>query len=169
MRDIALRLYAAAEHMANAILNMFQVKDADIARFKGKNVSLQSAVARYLREMNTGHPVTEAVSKLGTSEMWVKTMDYRNNWVHNKPVIIEGIEGFRRETRWRKVSTPGGTNYILGVGGGDPADYKVDDLLAFTKSALFEFVKATRSVLECYKELLFQVNINPKGLSVGIL
>ncbi|HEY0068475.1 MAG TPA: hypothetical protein VGE04_00750 [Chloroflexia bacterium] len=47
--DVALRLYAASEHLANAIVCMLEINDADLRQYqKGNRISRQGVVGKYL-------------------------------------------------------------------------------------------------------------------------
>ena len=77
--DIALRLYAVGEHLANAIVCMMEIKEQDLEPYRKKNrISLQVVVGHYLIHEHRHHPVTIAVLKLVKSRDWLKTINYRN-------------------------------------------------------------------------------------------
>jgi len=85
--DVALRLYSAGEHLANALLFMLEVSKHDLDRYKKKNrISLQVVVGHYLINEYPNDPVTKAILKLVKSKGWLKTIKYRNDWVHNQPL-----------------------------------------------------------------------------------
>ena len=97
--DTALRMYAAGEHLANAIINMLEIerKVSDFKRTKNNpNVlSKQAIVGMYLIENEPTHPLTAAVRPLKESDEWKRTRKYRDQWVHEKPKGM-GIEYERR-------------------------------------------------------------------------
>lgn len=155
--DAALRIYAAGEHLANAIISMLEIKK-DLQDFKklkltkSKNiVSKQAIVGNYLIENVPDHEITKAIRKLKDSEEWEKTRKYRDEWVHSKPPIIKGM-GIAYERRNRlQVSD---TGIGISVGGGDAPRYSVDELLGVIKTALFLFTEIVNEVVQFYVEFL---------------
>ncbi|QQS31779.1 MAG: hypothetical protein IPM50_08770 [Acidobacteriota bacterium] len=146
--DVALRLYAAAEHLANAIINILDI-ESDIADFKKSKKlgvsSQQAIVGKYLAKNLPTHKITKAILSLRDSQDWKKTRDYRDAWVHQKPPIIKGL-GINYQRRNRlKV-----TNNMMGVtfGSGDEAVYTVDELLNFMKPSLYLLTDATSQIVE---------------------
>ncbi len=90
--DVALRLYSAGEHLANALVFMLEVSKHDLERYQKKNrISLQVVVGHYLINEHPNNPVTKAILKLVKSKEWLKTIKYRNDWVHNQPPTVEGL------------------------------------------------------------------------------
>ena len=155
--DAALRLYAAGEHMANAIINMLDIRK-DVSDFKKsalaikKNVmSRQSLVGSYLVEHSPSHPITKAIIKLKDSAEWKQTRKYRDDWVHNKPPIIEGM-GIDYERRNRLIVSDGSIG--VSFGGGDEPQLSVDGLLAIISPALRQLAEAAERTLEYYVDFL---------------
>jgi hypothetical protein len=71
--DAALRIYAAGEHLANAIVNMLEIKE-QLQEFKRQKlakkkrvVSEQANVGIYLIENEPNHKITKAIIKLKES------------------------------------------------------------------------------------------------------
>lgn len=160
--DLALRLYSASEHLANAIIYMLEISEQALSRYKKNRVSKQSVVGHFLIKEKPNHPVTREICKLVDSEDWCKTKDYRDDWVHNKPPIIEGTGiAYERRTRWEVTDTHRGISF----GGGDRPKYSADELLEFTKAALFLFTEVLKAVTKFYVELLGQwgITINQDG------
>src|SRR5205085_1405973 len=80
--DTALRLYSAGEHLANAIVYMMGITKQDLEPYqKGNRISLQVVVGHYLIKEHPAHSVTRAVLRLVNSAEWIKTVNYRNDWV----------------------------------------------------------------------------------------
>lgn len=162
--DAALRIYAAGEHLANAIVNMLEI-NKQVREFKKtklakrKNVlSQQAIVGNYLIEHEPDHEVTKAILKLKDSDDWKKTRKYRDDWVHGKPPIIEGM-GIDYERRNRLIVT---ANTIgISGGGGDAFQYSVNDLLGFMKPALFLLTETVTEIVEYYNEFLKQNHKTP--------
>ena len=71
--DVALRLYAAAEHLANAIVNILDI-EREVAEFKKLKKlggsSKQVTVGIYLAKNLSTHEITKAVLSLRDSEDW---------------------------------------------------------------------------------------------------
>ena len=159
--DAALRMYAAGEHLANAIVSMLEIK-SEVREFKKQKLlkkksvtSKQAIVGNYLIENRPGDKVTKAVLKLKESGEWEKTRKYRDNWVHNKPPIIKGM-GIGYERRNRLVVT---TNSVrVSVGGSVAPQYSIDDLLSFMKPALLVLTGSVSEVVKHY-ELISHVRI----------
>src|SRR5262249_46292543 len=119
--DAALRLYAAGEHLANAIVSMLEIDANDLKRFKtGNESSQQPTVGRYLIAERAGDPVTDAIIKLIARTKWLEAMNYRNEWVHSKPPILNET-GIEFERRNRLQTWPGAVG--ISVGGGDEPKY----------------------------------------------
>ena len=105
------------------------------------------------------HPVTQAVAKLSKSPEWLATFRYRNCWVHEQPPSVDGLGIiYRRRKRWRDSST--GKSKMLGIGGGDEAEWAVDDLFRFVFLAASQFSKVLDVVIEFYIRLLEAHNIS---------
>lgn len=147
--DAAARLYSAGEHLANGIIMMLEISDEDLKPYKGKRISQQSVVGKYLCREKRENPVTEAVVKLAKSKEWQKTRQYRDDFVHNQPPTVKGLGiVYQRRIRWEP--SPNGKGYIL-RGGGDKPAYSVDELIEFIKPAMFTFVDTFITVAEYYK------------------
>ena len=150
--DIALRLYAAGEHLANAIIYMLEITKQDLERYqKKKRISLQVVVGHYLINERPQHPVTKSILRLVKSKEWLKTINYRNDWVHNQPPTVEGTGiVYERRKRWQKVDS----GVMLTFGGGDKPKYSIHDLLGFIQPALFLFIEILVEVAQFYAALI---------------
>lgn len=152
--DIALRLYASAEHLANAIINILDIESKIVEFKKSKKLgvsSQQAIVGKYLAKNLPTNEVTKAVLSLRDSQDWKKTRDYRDNWVHNKPPIIKGL-GVNYQRRNRRMVTA--TTIGVPFGSGDEAAYTVDELLGFMKPSLFLLANATSQIVEHFVAFL---------------
>jgi hypothetical protein len=157
---VALRLYAAGEHLASGIVDMLEMTDAQLAPFRKNRVSLQSTVADFMTKQMQSHLLTKKVIDLGTSKEWQKTMDYRNNWVHDQPPTVAGLgHVFERKKRWTRVEQKGSVLYSLGVGGGDPPKYTIDQIIGFSQPALNRFAAVFIAAVEFYQALLMKHGI----------
>ena len=157
--DAALRIYAAGEHLANAVENMLEIhKDVNDykKRIRRKNiVSKQALVGSYLIDNDPTNEITKAILKLKESPDWKKTRKYRDAWVHGKPPIIKGLGiGYERTNRLNVWPDAIG----ISLGGGDEPHYSIDDLLDFMKPALFVLTETVNVVSQEYMKL-----VNDKG------
>lgn len=150
--DVALRLYSAGEHLANAIIMMLEITDEELNPYKKKRISQQSVVGHFLKEQKPHYPITEAVSKLVDSQEWSATMDHRKRWVHKQPPTVKGLGiVYKRRRRWEAL--PNGKSRIV-LGGGDTPDYTIDNLLEYIKPAMFQFTDTITTVVKFYIEIL---------------
>jgi hypothetical protein len=156
--DLALRLYAGGEHLANAVIFMLGISDADLEKFKEQKTSQASIVGKFLLATRPDHPITISAVALGKSMAWQETVKYRNRWTHDQPPTISQLGViYRRKRRW--------SGNVLGVGISDEPEYTVEDLLGFMRPALDSFVTTLRGVLDWYRELLAgnEYVIDPEG------
>jgi hypothetical protein len=149
--DVALRLYAAGEHLANGIIDMMEIKKLSLTPYVKKRISKQIIVWEYLKREEPTHAITQAVKKLAQSKEWLATLNYRNDWVHGKPPIIKGLGiQYERRKRWEVSDKHIG----LSFGGGDEHKYSDEDLINMVKPALFVFVEALTDVTAWYTQLI---------------
>lgn len=150
--DTALRLYSAGEHLANAIVFMLELSKADLGPYrKSKRVSLQVVLGHYLIHERPDDSITKAILKLVKSKDWLKTIKYRNDWVHGQPPLIKGLGiVYERRKRWQ-VS---GDGIMLTFGGGDEPKLSVDDLIGFIRPSLFLFVDVLTEVTQIYMDII---------------
>lgn len=155
--DTALRIYAAGEHLANAIETMLEV-EKEVSDFKRSNlaksrnvVSKQALVGIYLIENYPDHEITKAIRRLKESIDWKKTRKYRDDWVHGKPPIISGM-GIEYERRNRLIVSADSVG--VSIGGGDEAHHSVEDLLGFMKPALFLLTETITEIVDYYVDFL---------------
>jgi hypothetical protein len=153
--DTALRMYSVGEHVANAIVNMLGI-ESKVSIFKklvsNPSISSQQAiVGMYLTENEPTHPITAAILALKESDERNRTRKYRNQWVHQKPPIIEGM-GIEYERRNRLIVDEGSIG--VSIGGGDPPHYSVEELIAFMTPALVSLTKTVTEVVAYYIDFL---------------
>lgn len=154
--DAALRLYAAGEHLAEAIVCMLEISSADLKKYRktGRPDDLgskQSALGKYLMAELPDHPVTKAISALVASKEWLPTIKYRDVWVHSKPPIIDGTGiSYERRNRLQVSATTIGISF----GGGDAPQYTVDELIALVRPAGILFTTAATAVTDYYIDFL---------------
>jgi hypothetical protein len=166
--DVVLRLYSAAEHLANALIMMLGITDADLAPYQ-RTASQWEKVRKYLNSARHGQALTNACNKLRRSGAWRFAMSYRGRWVHNQPPPVAGLGiSYRRKRRW-KQSTDGKT-YSLSFGEGDPPEHRTADMGEHCLQAFADFLKVLEVVTEEYYQLLADCGIKetPEGLSLTI-
>lgn len=168
--DVALRLYAAGEHLANAIIHLLELDFDKIERdAEKKRCSLQSLVAKTLQQNMSDHRVSTLVATLGQSPEWKKVMDVRNRWVHHQPPMVSGYGlVFMRGTSWKEFETEKGKGHELTVGGGDEPEYTIDELVEFTRAASSRFSETLDGILTTYVQILsgHGLKISDSGRSV---
>lgn len=152
--DVALRLYATGEHLANAIISMLEISSNDLKSHRTATAgqgSEQAVVGRYLIAEKPNHPITIAIVNLITGTKWLDAINYRNEWVHSKPPILSGsgIE-FERRNRLQVWGDAVGVT----LGGGDEPRYSIDDLVGIMKPAALSLTEAVRQCLEFYVQLV---------------
>ena len=150
--DAALRLYAAAEHLANAVVWILAIDPAALKVERRRGTSRRSVVWRFLKSNEPTHVITTAFREFG--ESWQATMRYRNDWVHGQPPRFEGQGiAFNRGNRWRGEA--GGPRTLV-LGGGDPPMWTVEKLADAVVPALRSFASVLQLVVDHYIDLLGQ-------------
>lgn len=158
--DAALRLYAAGEHVATAIIMMLEIDSEKLKPYRKERVSLTSIIGHFLKDQMAGHPITRAVLELASLQEWQKTITYRNKWVHDKPPTIQGLGiVYERRKRWKVVQKGDRVTQVLHFGGGDTPQYSIDDLFGFIQPALVGFTQTLTSIAQFYLDLLRQHGI----------
>lgn len=149
--DVALRLYAAGEHLANGIEAMLGIPRSAINRKQQPKGSWQAAVGKYLLNHQPNHPLSTEVGKLVSSQSWTFVIDYRNKWVHDQPPPIAGLGlVYRRKRRW----IVSGEHRALGLGTADEPEFAIDLLRDSCTRALNEFVEVLNAVVQHYVTIL---------------
>lgn len=150
--DAALRLYSAGEHLANVIVCMLAIEDSHLDEYRRGTTSKQAAIGKYLRSEQPREKLTQAVSSLADSDEWVATITYRNKWVHEQPPTIEGLGiQYRRRRRWERSED--GRGWKLPFGGGDPAQYTIDDLKNIIFPATTQLLAASWACFNHYQTM----------------
>jgi hypothetical protein len=169
--DAAHRLYAAGEHIATAILCIRDLDEKALNPGKVERaVSLQARLARHLKTMRPSDPITAAVLKLGATQAWRRSIEYRGDWVHDQAPILDGIGQLfdRHATRWHTMRGPDGAEigHQLSVGGGDPSESTIDAVLSDAVAATAAFLELTAVVVEEYVTTLAAIGVRvniPRG------
>jgi len=144
--DAALRLYSAAEHLAKAVVYILNIDDNKIKT--NRSGSRFGTIRKILLKEKPKHPITRAIDALYKSKEWKSTVKYRDSWVHQQPPIIKGLGVvYERKRRWKRFETD--RTLELG-GGGDKAQYSIDDVLGFICPSLSQFKDTLTTVLGFY-------------------
>jgi len=146
--DAALRLYSAAEHLAEAIVHMLGIQKEELILFSKKKTSRQAIIGNYLTKKLPDHTVTKSIVTLVKSPEWTKTIRYRDEWVHGQPQIIEGFRKFKRTQRWLHSETD--NSYKLGLGIGDEPTLTLEELQKNVIQASFVFWNTTKYITDFY-------------------
>ena len=65
--DVSLRLYSASEHLANAKINMLEIKESELNNYKKKYSSISSMLAQYLKNHHPNDEITNIILDLYNS------------------------------------------------------------------------------------------------------
>ena len=153
-------LYAAAEDLANALVEMFELDRKKVNQEGNSGTSVHAKVGAYLSKNIPTEAVTRAVCSLGQSESWRKAMQWRNRWVHEQSLVRGLGIVYNREKRWRSYTDADGTRGVeLGFGGGDMPDHSVDDVVAFVVLAFEGFLRILDEVVTSYLNILSKAGI----------
>lgn len=97
-----LLLYAIGEDISFFIIHYFGysqdltdfIKRGEVKKSveKKKISSNQAKLALFLKEEKGKEEITKIVCKLNSDANWKKALCYRNDWVHQQPPIIKGLE-----------------------------------------------------------------------------
>lgn len=157
---VALRLYSAAEHLANFIQIFLNISDDDLEPHKSGRVSKASILGHFLIKEKPEHQITQIVQELVENEIWCRTMGYRNKWVHAQRPRLQGVGiVFDRRKRWLKRNS----GHLLTFGGGDEPSLTIDELVERIRGGFAAFVKALNGVFEYYISQLEGVEIDKEG------
>ena len=144
--DVALRLYAAGEHLASAITDFMEISAQDLAPYQENRISKQNVVGNYLKKKKPGDPVTVAVKALVQCGEWRLAQDYRNRWVHDQPPTVKGLGlTYHRKSQWQSQ----GNGFVLNRDGDEP-EYKTEDLIKNMDSALRKFHETLDACFQHY-------------------
>lgn len=156
--DAILRLYSTAEHLANVIIYLLEIKKLQLNEIADKRSSLHIIVGKFLEKNFPDLQITKSILKLAKSNEWKKVCNYGNNWVHNQPPIIKGSGiSYIRRKRWILYENG---KQILKVGGGDEPEYSIDDLENLILPLLFKFSEVVHLIYDYFIEVLKKYNIN---------
>ena len=165
--DVALRLYSAAEHLANGILAMLELDASAVAEFK--TPSQWERVRQYLNKDQPGSNFMIALGNLRSSTAWRFTMGYRGRWVHNQPDLVAGLGIlYERKKRWQ--SSTDGSHRVVDVGTGDAPKHSSEKLAELFGQAFAGFLTVVETVVDAYFIILEDAGIREtdKGLGINI-
>lgn len=167
--DAALRLYAAAEHVANFIVGFLDLDQVDLEPYANGRTSLQSVVGHYLMTERPDEPITKAVQYLVQDSNWTKIIAYRNTWVHEQPPIVAGLgTAWKRGPRW--VVTERG--HMLSIKFGDTPSFTVGELTKIVLSANEMFIGMISQIVDIVVEFLekhgFDLDLAEGEISVRV-
>jgi hypothetical protein len=154
-----LFLYAIGEDIADFILN-FLTKEKEFniwqkspsvqKKINKKKVTSKAAkVGVFMADEYPRHKITKIILKLRDDNFWNEAMKYRNNWVHQKPPIVEGLG--LEYNRNNKIFIENGKKGF-GIGTWSKPDYKVDDVVKIAHEATNLCIKVLSDLLETLKE-----------------
>ena len=167
---IVSQLYAAGEHLANAIICMLDLAEGQLEKYRNNRVSQQTILGHYLAKEQAENPITNAVLVLAKSEEWGKTMDYRGNLVHGQPSTVSDLGPiYKRRKRW--FQSQDGKSFELYIGSGDDAEFSIDEILKFVQPAVFQFVDLFDKVVVAYMDMIGKkgVILSKDGLQLKII
>jgi len=166
--DAALRLYAAGEHLANAVILMLDLSDVQLAPYRKNNrVSQQAILAEYLKNECAGQNLTDQLTAFGSSADWRFTMNYRNRWVHEQPPTVAGMGiQYRRKLPWTVSKDK--TKKFLAFGMGDEPEFQIGDLLPRILAAYRGFVGLVGGTLNEYFRILSEHGIERENGTITI-
>lgn len=170
--DVALRLYSAGEHLANSIINMFNLSKHDLKPYKKRRTSNAIIIGNYLQENEPNNKITVAVNRIVQLHEWHETIRYRDKWVHEQPPQING-QGiiYKRKIRWQfngKETRPGVKVRSLDIGGSDKPDILIENLLLYVTTSFSALVKLLTEVIDYYQDILTNYGFKLNGKSIQI-
>lgn len=149
--DCALRLYAAGEQLADAVVAFLEIGASDLTPYRKKFTSRQATVGAYLAEARPRDGVTNILQRLRGSTGWEQMRHYRDKWVHDQPPIIAGLGlGYGRGNRWSWNQE----GWVLALGETEGPRYTIEELLRFVHDGLVAFAATLSAVLDEYEALL---------------
>lgn len=168
--DVSLRLYAASEHLANAIIAMLPITAKSLSRNRRKPSSLSHTVGKYLQKERPRHALAGSILTLVKNESWKKAIQYRNQWVHSQPPLVSGF-GIRwqRKMRWTETVENGvvtGHSMVSG-GEGDKPELSPEELRSIMTEALAIFVDTLRFVANFYRDVLVKKGFQIRDRGLG--
>jgi len=135
--DVTLRLYAAAEHIANFIINFLNIPKDELKPYRESNKSIRMTVGKYLLAKKPDDKITLAVKNIKWNDSWDKAIKYRNDWVHNQAPHIEDT-GIRRKRE--SILSKDGNNFSVPIGRFETPVYTREEFINKVTEATHVFV-----------------------------
>jgi hypothetical protein len=164
--DVALRLYASAEHIGAFIAHYLPIPRNELSEFKKKLnkkdkvtvSSTQAVVGQYMIKNCPGHKITSAINKLREDLDWKGMRNYRDRWVHKQAPLLEGMgDQYERKPRWVDGKHFNRDAWLTG------------DKPSLTIEALLEIItKAFIAYEKCLSELFDVLLAAIESLGIGI-
>ena len=152
--DAAFRLYAAGEHLAEAITGMMELSEADLGAYRKNRTSRQAVVGQYLVHEKSNHALGQTVATLAKAPEWKRAMDYRADLVHEQPPTIHGLGiAYKRKKRWR-IASDGKSDDL--IGGSDTPDFRTDEIIKSMTRSLELLIETFKVWLAFYEDKLRQ-------------
>jgi hypothetical protein len=148
--DVTLRLYSAAEHVSSFIIEFLEISPKKFVQHKNRP-STQTKIGEYMVKHEPYHNITAAIQKLIEGRIWLDTMDYRNDWVHNQaPLIADtGIRLKRKST-----VKESGNECSIPFGVYEEPKYTIEEFLYLITEASVRFVKFMSEMLSVLTEYI---------------
>lgn len=153
--DAILRLFSAAEHVANFVVTLLNISNSNLKRKEDDTGALAVIVGKYLAKRMPNHPITHIINCLYSDE-WKLILKYRNDWVHNKPQILDspGLD-YKRKNRWNTIAGA----KMISLSGRQAPDQTLDILLEKTSRASSDFSEALSKLTEIFFQELESLGI----------
>lgn len=166
--DVSLRLYSAAEHLANFLKFYLKITGEELKPYRKGSISEAAAVGRFLEAKMPTHKMTVFVQALRSKEEWEFTRKYRNDWVHEQRHLIAdyGVL-WKRKPRWRRKES--GYTMEFGISGDEP-EITLVDLVLKMSVAYKEFANLLQEVFEYFvAEEGIVIEETEEGLRISFL
>lgn len=153
-------LYAAGEHLANALICFYELKKEDLDPYRRKRASLQSIVGHYLVNEKSNEFLTHEIVKLAKSTEWNYVNSYRDKWVHEQPPLLEGLGSvYKRKKRWKVIIENDKKMYELGIGLGDSTDTTIDELANNLLISFIAFIQIVQVLTDEFIKELTEIGV----------
>jgi len=151
--DAALRIYAAGEHLAEAIRCMFGVSKDALKKYRNRCTSNQCAIGKFMKAENPNSRVTQALVTLIGSDDWKKTRKHRDMWVHEQPPTVVGMGiVYNRIRRWKEQ--PNQVGHVLYLSAGDQPELTIEKLAEFISGSFHALLSVTTACFDRYEDIL---------------
>ncbi len=125
---VPLLLVAASEHILTGLLKLFPLQ---LGEGKYRLKRILNAFKKYESKNN----ITDVLQNFDSSQVRKKILEYRDDWVHNKPPMVES---FLYNPPLDDYSINLGDTTFFGFDVTPPEDYKWDELIELLKEGLHE-------------------------------